>query len=191
MPTSLLQTKLYAPRARPVLVPRPHLIEKLNQGIRHKLTLISAPAGFGKTTLVSEWIAEEGWPTAWLSIDESDADPIRFLTYFVAALQRVAPEVGKTILAGLASPQPPPVASILTTLLNEIATMPQEILFILDDYHRLEAKAVDEVLVFLLEHLPPTLHLVITTREDPQLQLPRLRARGLLTEIRAADLRFT
>lgn len=191
MPTSLLQTKLYAPRARPLLVPRPRLIEKLNQGIHHKLTLISAPAGFGKTTLVSEWIAQEEWPTAWLSLDESDTDPIRFLTYFVAALQRVAPEVGKTILAGLQSPQPPPVASILTNLLNEVAAMPHSILFVLDDYHRVEANAVDEALAFLLEHLPPTLHLVITTREDPQLQLPRLRARGLLTELRAADLRFT
>ena len=108
MPTSLLQTKLYAPRARPLLVPRPRLIEKLNQGIHHKLTLISAPAGFGKTTLVSEWIAAEEWPTAWLSLDESDTDPIHFLTYFVAALQRIAPEVGQTILAGLQSPQPPP-----------------------------------------------------------------------------------
>ncbi|MCB8924097.1 MAG: helix-turn-helix transcriptional regulator [Ardenticatenaceae bacterium] len=191
MPTSLLQTKLYAPRKRPLLVPRPHLIEKLNQGIHHKLTLISAPAGFGKTTLISEWIAAEEWPTAWLSLDEGDADPIRFLTYFVAALQRVAPEIGHTILAGLQSPQPPPVASILTNLLNEIAAMPQDVLFVLDDYHRVEAKAVDEALAFLLEHLPPTLHLVITTREDPQLQLPRLRARGLLTELRAADLRFT
>ena len=191
MPTSLLQTKLYAPRARPLLVPRPRLIEKLNQGIHHKLTLISAPAGFGKTTLVSEWIAAEEWPTAWLSLDESDTDPIHFLTYFVAALQRIAPEVGQTILAGLQSPQPPPIVSILTNLLNEVATMPQDILFVLDDYHRVEAKAVDEALTFLLEHLPPTLHLVITTREDPQLQLPRLRARGLLTELRAADLRFT
>ncbi|MEZ4594244.1 MAG: LuxR C-terminal-related transcriptional regulator [Chloroflexota bacterium] len=191
MPTSLLQTKLYAPRTRPFLVPRRHLIEKLNQGLHRKLTLISAPAGFGKTTLVSEWIAEEEWPTAWLSLDEGDADPVRFLTYFVAALQRVAPKVGQTILAGLQSPQPPPVASILTNLLNEVAAMPQEILFVLDDYHRVEAKAVDEALAFLLEHLPPTLHLVITTREDPQLPLPRLRARGLLTELRAADLRFT
>ncbi|MCA9971107.1 MAG: NACHT domain-containing protein, partial [Anaerolineales bacterium] len=191
MPTSLLQTKLYAPRTRPLLIPRPRLIQKLNQGIHHKLTLISAPAGFGKTTLVSEWIAEEAWPTAWLSLDESDTDPVRFLTYFVAALQRIAPEVGQTILAGLQSPQAPPVASVLTNLLNEIAAMPQDILFVLDDYHRVEAKAVDEALAFLLEHLPPTLHLVITTREDPQLQLPRLRARGLLTELRAADLRFT
>jgi len=187
----LLQTKLYVPQLRQPFVSRPHLIEKLNQGLHRKLTLISAPAGFGKTTLVSEWISGGELPSTWLSLDENDAEPVRFLTYLIAALQHVAPEIGKTILPGLQSSQPLSTISVLTTLLNEIAAIPQNILLVLDDYHRVDAQVIDEALTFLLEHLPPSLHLVITTREDPQLPLPRLRARGLLTELRAADLRFT
>ncbi|MAT96969.1 MAG: helix-turn-helix transcriptional regulator [Anaerolineaceae bacterium] len=191
MAAVLLHTKLFRPPIRPSLVPRPHLIEKLNQGLHHKLTLISAPAGFGKTTLVSEWLSAGERPSAWLSLDENDAEPIRFLTYLVAALQRVVPEIGKAVWKGLQSPQPPPVETLLTNLLNEIAAISDPIILVLDDYHRVEANAVDQALTFLLEHLPPPLHLVITTREDPQLPLPRLRARSLLTELRAADLRFT
>jgi LuxR family maltose regulon positive regulatory protein len=187
----LLQTKLYVPQLRQPFVSRPHLIEKLNQGLHRKLTLISAPAGFGKTTLVSEWISGRERPSAWLSLDENDAEPVRFLTYLVIALQRVAPEIGKAVLPGLQSLQPPPTASVLTNLLNEIAAIPQNILLVLDDYHRVDTQVIDEALTFLLEHLPPSLHLVITTREDPQLPLAGLRARGQLTELRAADLRFT
>ncbi|MEZ4644830.1 MAG: LuxR C-terminal-related transcriptional regulator [Chloroflexota bacterium] len=183
--------KLFMPRLRPSLVIRPQLIAKLNRGLHRKLTLISAPAGFGKTTLVSEWISAGERPAAWLSLDENDAEPVRFLTYFLAALQCVVPEIGKAVWKGLQSPQPPPVASMLTNLLNEIATIPQNILLVLDDYHRVDAPAVDEALTFLLEHLPPQLHLVITTREDPLLPLSRLRVRNMLTELRAADLRFT
>jgi len=191
MSGDLLQTKLYVPRLRPSLIPRPHLIETLNQGLHRKLTLISAPAGFGKTTLVSEWIAGGERPFAWLSLDENDAEPVRFLTYMVAALQQVDPEIGKAVWQGLQAPQPPPVEFILTSLLNDIATNPQNILLVLDDYHRVDAKVIDETLTFLLEHLPPQFHLVMTSREDPQLPLPRLRVRGQLNELRAADLRFT
>ena len=184
---------------------RPRLIERLNEGLRHnqgfgrKLTLISAPAGFGKTTLVSEWVAGCGRPIAWLSLDDGDNDPTRFLTYLVAALQTLAlsqveglaPSVGAGVLAALRSPQPPPAEALLTALINEITTLPERFVLVLDDYHLIEAKPVNDALAFLVEHLPPQMHLVIATREDPQLPLPRLRVRSQLTELRAADLRFT
>jgi len=187
----ILATKLYVPPPRHNLVLRPHLIERLNEGLHSKLTLISAPAGFGKTTLVSEWIAACNRPVAWLSLEEGDNDPSRFLTYFISALQTIAANIGAWILNVLQSPQPPSTESILTTLLNEITTIPDNFVFVLDDYHVLDSKPVDEALTFLLKHLPPQMHMVITTREDPHLPLARLRARGQLTELRAADLRFT
>jgi LuxR family transcriptional regulator, maltose regulon positive regulatory protein len=193
----ILATKLYVPPPRPKVVLRPKLIERLNEGLRQnqgfgrKLTLISAPAGFGKTTLVSEWVAGCKRPVAWLSLDKGDNDPACFLTYFVAALQRVAPNIGKVVMGALQSPQPPPIESILTTLLNEITTIPDNFVLVLDDYHVLDAKLIDNALTFLLEHLPPQIHLVISTREDPPFPLARLRARSQLTELRAADLRFT
>lgn len=191
MSGDLLQTKLYMSRPRPSLVPRPRLIARLNQGLHGKLTLISAPAGFGKTTLVTEWIAAGERPSAWLSLDEGDNDPARFLQYLVAALRTVAPEVDKTAAAALQSPQLPPAQAILTPLINEIVAVPDPFILVLDDYHEVESPPVDELLTFLLEHMPPPLHLVITTREDPTLPLARLRARAQLTELRAADLRFT
>lgn len=191
MSGDLLQTKLYMSRPRPSLVPRPRLVARLNQGLHGKLTLISAPAGFGKTTLVTEWIAAGERPSAWLSLDEGDNNPARFLQYLVAALRTVAPEVGQAAADALQSPQPPPAQAILTPLINEIAAVPNPFLLVLDDYHEVESPPVDELLTFLLEHMPPSLHLVITTREDPTLPLARLRARAQLTELRAADLRFT
>ena len=191
MSTPILATKLYIPPPRPNVVLRPRLIERLNEGLHRKLTLISAPAGFGKTTLVSEWVAGCERPAAWLSLDEGDNDPTRFLTYLVAALQTIAANIGEGVLGVLQSPQPPPTESILTALLNEITTIPDNFVLVLDDYHVIDAKPVDHALTFLLEHLPPQMHLVIATREDPQLPLARLRARGQLTELRAADLRFT
>ena len=191
MSTPILATKLYIPPPRPKVVLRPRLIERLNEGLDRKLTLISAPAGFGKTTLVSEWVAGSERPAAWLSLDEGDNDPTRFLTYLVAALQTIAPDIGEGVLSVLQSPQPPPTESILTALLNEITAVPDDFVLVLDDYHVIDARPVDAALTFLLEHLPPQMHLVITTREDPQLPLARLRARGQLTELRAADLRFT
>ncbi len=198
MPDSLLKTKLYAPQKRPNLVPRSHLIDRLNQGLQlgHKLFLVSAPAGFGKTTLVSEWsqaVAEAGAPCdiAWLSLDEADNDPTRFLAYFVAALQTIVPNLGEGVLAGLQSPKPPPIESMLTSLLNEIAAVPDKLILVLDDYHLIEASPIDKALTYLLQHLPPQKHLVITTREDPNMPLARYRARSQLTELRAADLRFT
>jgi LuxR family transcriptional regulator, maltose regulon positive regulatory protein len=184
---------LYIPPPRPNTVLRPRLLERLNEGLSsgRKLTLISAPAGFGKTTLVSEWIADCGKSVAWLSLDEGDNDPICFLTYFIAALQTITANIGERVLSVLQSPQPPPTESILTALLNEITTVQEHFILVLDDYHVVDSKAVDSSLTFLLEHPLPQMHLVITTREDPHLPLSRLRARGQLTELRATDLRFT
>jgi LuxR family transcriptional regulator, maltose regulon positive regulatory protein len=204
MPTPILATKLYIPPPRAKIVLRPRLIKWLNEGLSAgcKLTLISAPAGFGKTTLLSEWMAGCERPAAWLSLDEGDNDPTRFLTYFIAALQTLPPKtgganIGAGVLSVLESPQPPPIESILTALLNEITTISHNFILVLDDYHVIDAKSVDastsieQAVTFLLEHLPPQMHLVIASREDPHLPLARLRARNQLTELRAADLRFT
>jgi LuxR family transcriptional regulator, maltose regulon positive regulatory protein len=189
--TPILATKLYVPPPRPRAVLRLRLTGHLNGGLNGKLTLVSAPAGFGKTTLLGEWVAGCERPVAWLSMDEEDNDPTRFLAYFVAALQTIAPDIGEGVLGVLQSPQPPPIESILTALLNEIDTVPDDFVLVLDDYHVIDGSAVDEALSFVLEHLPPGMHLVIATREDPQLPLARLRARGQLSEVRADDLRFT
>ncbi|MDQ3222156.1 MAG: tetratricopeptide repeat protein, partial [Gemmatimonadota bacterium] len=190
MSTPILATKLYVPPPQPKVVLRPRLIERLNEGLDRRLILVSAPAGFGKTTLLSEWLAALPRESAWLSRDEGDNDPTRFLAYFVAALQTIAPNIGEGVLGVLQSPQPP-TETVLTTLLNEITTVEDDFVLVLDDYHVIDAKPVDDVLAFLIEHLPPRMHLLIATREDPQLSLARLRGRGQLTELRAAGLRFT
>jgi len=193
MATPILATKLYIPPPRPKIILRPRLIERLNESLSasRKLTIISASAGFGKTTLVSEWVAVCERPVAWLSLDEGDNDPACFLAYLVAALQTIAANIGAGVLGVLQTPQPPPIESILIALLNEIAAISDNFVLVLDDYHLIDSKPVDNVLTFLLDHLPPQMHLVITTREDPSLPLPRYRVRGQLTELRAADLRFT
>jgi len=216
MSTLMLATKLYIPPRRANVVLRPRLIERLNEGLHRKLTLISAPAGFGKTTLVSVWLASrssefkvlssefpepgstqnlklktQNLQVAWLSLDAGDNDPARFLAYLVAALQTIAATIGAGVLAALHSPQPPPIEAILTALLNEITAIPNHFILILDDYHMIDVTSVDTMLTFLIEHMPPQMHLMITTREDPQLPLARLRVRNQLNELRAADLRFT
>jgi LuxR family maltose regulon positive regulatory protein len=191
MSTPVLVTKLYVPRPGAGTIVRPRLVERLDVGLRRHLTLVSAPAGFGKTTLVSRWVGGCGRPVAWLSLDEADSDPARFLAYLVAALRTVAPALGDWVAGTLQSPQPPATESILTALLNEIALLPDPLVLILDDYHRIDSPSIDDAIGFLLDHLPPTLRLVITTREDPRLPLSRLRARGELIELRAAELRFT
>ena len=200
----VLVTKLFIPAARPELVSRPRLIEQLDEGLNRKLTLVSAPAGFGKTTLVTEWLHNLRGDTqeenqlknriAWLSLDDGDNDLTRFLTYFVTALNQTkgsGTAFGKGVLNMLQSPQPPPTESVLTSLINEIATSPDRIIFVLDDLHLIDAPTVYDALTFLLENLPPRMHLVIVTREDPLLQLSRLRARGQLIELRATNIRFT
>ncbi|MCL6571871.1 MAG: LuxR C-terminal-related transcriptional regulator [Bacillus sp. (in: Bacteria)] len=187
----ILATKLHIPLPRSKVVLRPRLIERLNKGLDHKLTLISASAGFGKTTLVSEWVAGCERPVAWLSLDAGDDDSTRFLTHLVAALQTIEKNIGEGVLNSLKLPQPPSTESILTALLNEISALPTKFILVLDDYHVIGDKRIDDALIFLLDHLPTQMHLVITTREDPQLPLGRLRARGYLTELRDTDLRFS
>ncbi|MFN2233542.1 MAG: LuxR C-terminal-related transcriptional regulator [Anaerolineales bacterium] len=212
---TLLRTKLFIPSLRPSFVPRPHLIEKLNHGIQQgcKLTLVSAPAGFGKTTLVSSWINDLQLTlnasssdainqianrksnivnrAAWLSLDEGDNDLNSFLIYFIAAMQTVEPDIGLEPLAALQSSGATNSEAVLMALLNEIAGLPQTLILILDDYHVIENQSIDEAVTFLLDRLPVTLHLVITTRIDPRMPLARLRGQGQLTELRVADLRFT
>lgn len=193
MSAPILSTKLFIPLPRPGIVPRPRLIDQLNEGLTvgHKLALISAPAGFGKSTLVSEWIATSGYPVAWFSLGEEDNDLTRFLVYFIAALQTKIPAIGEGVLGLLQSPQPPSTESILSTLINEISTISDTFIFVFDDYHSIDSKPIDKALTFLIEHLPPQMRLVIITREDPDLPLARLRARNQLTELRAAELQFS
>jgi LuxR family maltose regulon positive regulatory protein len=191
MSAPIVVTKLFVPRPQPKAVRRPRLLDRLNDGLHALLTLLSAPAGFGKTTLIAEWVAGGRHPTAWLSLDEGDNDPGRFLHHLIAALRTVAGSVGERVLGALQSAQPPPAEWVLTSLVNELSNFPDRFVLVLDDYHVIDAKPVEAALVFLLEHLPPSMHLVIATREDPQLPLARLRVRGQLNELRAADLRFT
>lgn len=201
MATPLLKTRLQIPPVRQALVSRPRLTERLSVGLRHKLTLISAPAGFGKTTLLSEWAPGLDRPVAWVSLDGGDNDPARFLTYIVAALRTIPSlgeaDVGEAALAMLQSPERPATESLLTTLINDIAATEAEdregrsYVLVLDDYHVIEAQPIYDALTFLLDHLPPQMHLVIATRRDPLLPLALLRARGEITEMRAAELRFT
>jgi LuxR family maltose regulon positive regulatory protein len=190
----LLETKLYIPKLRPGVVGRPRLIERLRRGVDSKLTLISAPAGFGKTTLLAAWlasVADDARSPAWLSLDPSDNQPTTFWSYVIAALQTVAPSVGTTSVSLLRGPQPPPIESVLATLVNELAATSKRLVLVLDDYHLIDAQEIHEGVAFLLEHLPPHVHVVIATRADPGFPLARLRARGELAEIRAGDLRFT
>ncbi|MCH8339020.1 MAG: tetratricopeptide repeat protein, partial [Chloroflexi bacterium] len=191
MVDAILTTKLYMPPVRSQVVSRPRLIDRLTEGLTRKLILISAPAGFGKTTLLGEWVGHSELPVAWVSLDESDNDPQRFLTYVVAALQTIDTDMGAGALSLLESPQPRPAELILTSLINEVAETAQDFILVLDDYHVIDAKPVDNALTFLLDHLPPQMHLVIASRADPPLPLAHLRGRGELTELRAADLRFT
>jgi len=187
----LLATKLYIPSVRQELVSRPRLIEQLNAGLDRKLTLVSAPAGFGKTTLVTEWLGSIAHPRAWLSLDKGDNDPARFLAYLIAALQQVDPAIGQSAQAMLQGSQPPPPEALLTALINDIAATVSPFILVLDDYHLITALPIHQQLAFLLEHAPPQMHLGLVTRGDPPLPVSRLRARGQMVEIRQADLRFT
>jgi len=184
-------TKFYIPKPRPNAVLRRRLTERLSKGCYRKLTLISAPAGYGKTTLVSEWLTSCGRAAAWISLEEGDSELTRFLTCWITSLQTLKVNIGEGILAVLQTPQPPPTEWILTALLHEISAISSPFILVLDDYHAVKSEAVDAALLFLLNHLPSQMHLVMTTREDPNIPLARLRVRDQLNELRAADLRFT
>ena len=185
----LLETKLHAPRRRRGVVGRPRLTNRLVGRNQPALTLISAPAGFGKTTLLAEWFGGDG-RVGWLSLDARDNDPAVFWSYLVAAIQTVAPGVGQSALSLLRS-SPSAVEAALAALLNEMEALADDLVLVLDDYHVIEAAGVHEAMVFLVDHLPAPVRLVLATRADPPLPLARLRARGELLEVRAADLRFT
>jgi LuxR family maltose regulon positive regulatory protein len=187
----LLATKLHQPRPRAQLVPRSHLVERLQQGVAGALTLVSAPAGFGKTTLLAQWRASTRAPVAWLSLEPEDNEPTRFLTYLIAALQTLDPHFGAPALVLLGLPQPSEPETVLALLANDLMHWQgEDFTLVLDDYHVVEATPIHRALTFLLEHLPPQMHLIIATRADPPLPLARLRARGQLTELRVAELRF-
>jgi LuxR family transcriptional regulator, maltose regulon positive regulatory protein len=194
VPAALLETKFYVPRSRRDLVPRPRLSERLDRVSGSKMMLVSAPAGFGKTTLLTEWLAAapaDQRLAAWLSLDRGDNDPASFWTYVIAALRTAAPEVGESAMALLQAPRPSPIETVLTALLNDLGGIASDIVLVLDDYHVIDVREVHDGMAFLLDHLPPGLHVVIASRADPSLPLARLRARGELIEIRAAELRFT
>jgi LuxR family transcriptional regulator, maltose regulon positive regulatory protein len=191
MKTDLLASKFYYPPHRLDFVERPHLLARLDAGLSGKLTLVSAPPGFGKTTLVSEWIRGCDHPTAWLSLDKNDNDPSRFLIYLIAALQRIDSEIGIDVQVVLEESQSPHFEILLTRLISEMARFPRKSIIVLDDYHLIDSKTVHDVINFLIEHLPPTIHLVITGRADPPLPISRLRVQGDVNEVRSSQLRFT
>jgi LuxR family maltose regulon positive regulatory protein len=191
---TLLSTKLTIPPPRARLVPRPRLIARLQEGLCGPLTLLAAPPGCGKTSLVSAWHASpqgRSIPLAWVALDAADNDPVRFWSYTLHALDGLVPGAAGASLALLEAPQPPPIEVVLTPVLNALSDGPDEMVLALDDYHLITEPAIHQGIGFLLEHLPPRLHLLLASRADPPLPLARMRASGAVTELRAADLRFT
>ena len=193
MSSNLLPSKLYIPPAHKNLIPRPRLVQVLNDALEQDrpIILVSAPAGYGKTTLITEWLYGVQNKTAWLSLDKADNDPTRFITYLITALQQIDERIGRTTQAMLQSPQPLPPEALITPLINDIGTVSHVFLLVLEDYHVIEASPIHQELDFLVENQPLNMHLVIISREDPPLRLARLRAQGLLVEIRRNDLRFS
>ena len=190
MSSSIIKTKLYVPRRPLKEVARQRLFDRINQSIHRKLTLISAPAGFGKTTLASQWVLATAHKTCWLSLEAEDRELGRFLSYFVKAVQQVSDVFGNELLAVLASPQLPPFESIMSRLLNEMHVVQEQCVVVFDDFHLVDDQKVARALGFLLEHLPDHYHFIITTRKDPPLPLAKLRAQGQILELREHDLRF-
>jgi LuxR family maltose regulon positive regulatory protein len=186
----VLETKLSRPRARAEDVRRRELLALLGSGA-HRLTLIAAPPGFGKTTLLAQWAAADRPMVAWLSVDEDDNDPARFFTYLVAALRRVKHELGGRVLKALRGPGAELLEVVLPLLLNDLADLDRELALVLDDYHVITSPEIHEALAYLIEHSPVGFSLVIATREDPPFPLGRMRARGDLAELRASELRFS
>jgi LuxR family maltose regulon positive regulatory protein len=168
-------------------------IERLKEGLNYNLVIVSAPAGFGKTTLLSEWtrISQPQIRTAWVSLDDGDNDPTRFWAYVIAALQGIQPDVGTEVLAAFRSPQLPPAEAVLPALINELAAMPHSFALVLDDYHVIETETIHAGISFLIDHIPPKMHLVMAARADPDLPLARFRGRGVMLKVGPEDLRFT
>lgn len=193
MGVPILTTKLYHPPQHPHLVPRPRLMSKLGEALHHgcRLTLVSAKAGSGKTTLVSEWLHRQDQPVAWLSLDANDNDPQRFISYLVAALQQLDSKAGQVVLSQLESPVLPKAETLIVDLINDLATSLSPFIFVFDDYHLIQDEWVHQAVGFLIEHQPPGMHLILITRVDPPLPLARMRGRGQVSEIRDRDLRFT
>ncbi len=193
MSETLLKTKLYIPPLRSNLVSRPRLVERLNKGLHQgcKLALVTAPAGFGKTTFVSSWIQHQAHRVAWLSLDEADNSPSRLIYYVIAALQTIDQALGETAVSLIQSPQPPPADILLALLINDLASLSRHVFLVLDDYHVIRNLDIHKALTFLLDHQPPQLHLIIISREDPALPLHRLRGSGQMTGIHVRDLLFT
>lgn len=189
----LLSTKLFVPQPRPGLVARPRLVERLNEALSFPLVLLSAPAGFGKTTVIAQWIAsnEPQIPVAWFQVEEADNDPVRFWDYFIAALRTVKPDIGETASVMLHSPEPYSTESVLTVLVNDITAISSDFAVVLDDYHVIVTEAIHAGMTFLVEHLPAQVHMVIAARVDPPLPLARLRGKGMMLEIHADELRFS
>ena len=174
----LLTTKLLIPTIRADIITRQHLIDLLKQSLFRKITIVSAPAGFGKTTLIREWINQQRVSTAWLTLDELDNDPIRFLLYFIKALQAIDPNFGETLLEIIQSPQTQVNKPLLTLLINEIASaISIEFIYVLDDYHLAESPGINEIISFILDNLPPSMHLVVSTRSAPSLPCSRYYSR--------------
>jgi len=190
-PTTLIRTKLNRPRVASDLVERPRLVGKLNRGLERKLALVAAPAGYGKSTLVAEWLETCEQANAWLSLDENDSDLVVYLNYFIAAVQSVFPEAGRETTALLHTPELPPLPVLTSTLINDLDHIEQPFILVLDDYHLIHDLAVHNLMDELLRHPPRTLHLVLISRLNPPLKLSRLRARGQMVEIRVQDMRFT
>jgi LuxR family maltose regulon positive regulatory protein len=187
----MLLTKLHIPPAGNNIVHRTELFEKLNKGLSRKLILVSAPAGFGKTTVVSDWINQSKIPTAWFSLDNGDNDPTDFLSYIISGIQSIHKEFGQSALKLLNSPNEPSVESIATLLINEILNINQNFLLVLDDFHLIKSNEVLKLVSYLLEHIPGNIHIVILTRSDPALSVSRLRSQHQLAELRSSDLSFS
>ena len=191
MAVSLISTKLLIPPPQRALVPRLRLVEQLNRGLERKLTLVCAPAGYGKTMLLSAWANECPVPVVWISLDDGENDPTRFLAYLATALEKIRPGVAEVIFELLQSPHPPPQQELLSVLINGIDQIQKPFVLILDDYHLITEQAIHSTVLYLLNHLPPHMHLVIASRADPPVKLAQLRARSELNELRLDDLCFT
>ncbi len=188
----ILKAKLYVPRGRLDNVVRPRLYGLMDEGVRRELTIVSAPAGFGKTTLLADWSRRSELPVAWVSLDERDEDPVRFFSYVIAAIGTVHEDFGETTRAFMGSLESrDELEPVLTALSNEILELEQDFVLVLDDYHAIRSETNHRAIAFLLEHSPPPMHLVVAGRTNPPLPLSRLRARGRLTDLGAPDLRFT